>query len=103
VIFSLLRYRFYREPTGSLHMPAHIKGNVIRAEFGSAFRRIVCHATCREAESRELRNPCPYTAAFHPFVPEGWKKIDRDRDIPGPFVIKPPLETKETYLPAERL
>lgn len=29
--------------------------------------------------------------------------ISKNRDIPRPFVIKPPLETKETYPPGERL
>jgi hypothetical protein len=36
-------------------MPAYNKGNVIRGGFGSTFRRIVCHANCREPESCELR------------------------------------------------
>ncbi|MGH7784847.1 MAG: CRISPR system precrRNA processing endoribonuclease RAMP protein Cas6, partial [Candidatus Binatia bacterium] len=40
---------------------------------------------------------------FQPFVPEGSEKLSRNRDIPRPFVIKAPLETKETYLPGERL
>jgi hypothetical protein len=40
---------------------------------------------------------------FQPFVPEGSEKISKNRDIPRPFVIKPPLETKETYIPGERL
>jgi CRISPR-associated endoribonuclease Cas6 len=40
---------------------------------------------------------------FNPFVPEGSEKISKNRDIPRPFVLKPPLETKETYLPGERL
>jgi hypothetical protein len=84
-------------------MPTHNKGNVIRGGFGSTFRRIVCHTNCREPESCELRNVCPYTAVFQPFVPEGSEKISKNRDIPRPFVIKPPLETKETYLPGERL
>jgi hypothetical protein len=84
-------------------MPAYNKGNLIRGGFGSTFRRIVCHTNCREAETCELRNVCPYTAIFHPFVPEGSEKISKNRDIPRPFVIKPPLETKETYLPGERL
>ena len=84
-------------------MPAYNKGNVIRGGFGSAFRRIVCHANCREPETCELRHVCPYTAVFHPFVPEGSEKISRNRDIPRPFVIKPPLETKESYVPGERL
>lgn len=84
-------------------MPAYNKGNVIRGGFGSVFRRIVCHSGCRDAETCELRSVCPYTAVFQPFVPEGSEKISRNRDIPRPFVIKPPLETKETYLTGERL
>jgi len=102
-IFSLHHFRFHLEPNAPLHMPAFNKGNAIRGGFGNAFRRIVCHAGCREPENCELRNVCPYTAVFHPFVPEGSEKISRNRDIPRPFVIKPPLETKETYLPGERI
>ena len=86
-----------------MHMPAYNKGNVIRGGFGNTFRRIVCHANCHEPETCELRNVCPYTAVFQPFVPEDSEKISRNRDIPRPFVIKPPLETKETYLSGERL
>ncbi len=100
---SLHHFRFHLEPKAPLHMPAYNKGNVIRGGFGSTFRRIVCHANCREPETCELRSVCPYTAVFQPFVPEGSEKISKNRDIPRPFVIKPPLETKETYLPGERL
>jgi hypothetical protein len=101
--FSLQHFRFHLEPKASLHMPAYNKGNVIRGGFGSTFRRIVCHANCREPERCDLRSVCPYTAVFQPFVPEGSEKISRNRDIPRPFVIKPPLDTKETYLPGEQL
>jgi hypothetical protein len=101
--FSLHHFRFHLEPKAPLHMPAHNKGNVIRGGFGSTFRRIVCHANCRDVETCELRNVCPYTAVFQPFVPDGSEKIRLNRDIPRPFVIKPPLETKENYLPGERL
>ena len=101
--FSLQRFRFHLEPKAPLRMPTYNKGNVIRGGFGSTFRRIVCHANCREPESCELRGVCPYTAVFQPFVPEGSEKISRNRDIPRPFVIKPPLETKEMYLPGDRL
>jgi hypothetical protein len=99
----LLHFRFYLEPRAPLHMPAYNKGNVIRGGFGSTFRRIGCHANCREPETCELRSVCPYTAVFQPFVPEDSEKISKNRDIPRPFVIKPPLETKEIYAPGERL
>src|SRR5438309_9120338 len=84
-------------------MPAYNKGNVIRGGFGSTFRRIVCHGSCCQPETCKLRSVCPYTAVFQPFVPEGSEKISKNRDIPRPFVLKPPLDTTETYLPGERL
>lgn len=101
--FSFQHYRFHLEPKGALQIPAYNKGNVIRGGFGSTFRRIVCHQNCVKPETCDLRFVCPYTAVFNPFVPEGSEKISKNRDIPRPFVIKPPLETKETYLPGERL
>ena len=101
--FSLQQFRFHLEPKAPLHLPAYNKGNVIRGGFGNTFRRIVCHATCRDPETCELQSVCPYTAVFQPFVPEGSENFSKNRDIPRPFIIKPPLETKETYLPGERL
>jgi hypothetical protein len=103
VPFSLQHLRFHLEPKAPLHMPRYNKGNVIRGGFGSTFRRIVCHSACRDAEICELRSVCPYTAVFQPFVPEDSEKISRNRDIPRPFVIKPPLDTREVYFPGERL
>src|SRR5262245_56027874 len=100
--FFFQHFRFHLDPKAPLRLPAYNKGNVIRGGFGSTFRRIVCHANCQEPETCELRNVCPYTAVFQPFVPEESEKISKNRDIPRPFIIKPPLETKETYLPAEQ-
>ena len=101
--FSFYDFRFHLEPKTPLYMPAWNKGNVIRGGFGSTFRRIVCHANCRDPETCELKSVCPYTAVFQPFVPNDSEKISKNRDIPRPFVIKPPLETKETYSVGERL
>ena len=94
--FFLQNFRFHLQPNSPLHMPAYNKGNVIRGGFGSTFRRIVCHTNCREPETCELRSVCPYMAVFQPFVPEGSEKISKNRDIPRPFVIKPPLEPLES-------
>lgn len=82
--FSLHHLRFHLEPRAPLLLPVYNKGNVIRGGFGSTFRlsavsaqaeRIVCHANCREPESCELRNVCPYTAVFQPFVQAALEKI----------------------------
>ena len=79
MLFYFHHFRFHLEPKAPLHMPAYNKGNVIRGGFGSTFRRIVCHANCREPETCELRSVCPYTAVFQPFVPEGSENISMNR------------------------
>lgn len=101
--FSLQHLRFHLQPKATLRMPRHNKGNVIRGAFGSTFKRIVCHANCVNPERCDLRFVCPYTAVFQPFVPEESEKISKTRDIPRPFVIKPPLTTKKDYLLGEPL
>ena len=67
----------------SLRSARNLKGKVIRGGFGSTFGRIVCHANCREPEICELRNVCPYTALFQPFVPEGRRSSARTGIFPG--------------------
>jgi hypothetical protein len=76
----LFHCRFHFSPGSTLQMPRYNKGNVIRGGFGSAFRRIVCHAACRDAETCELRSVCPYTAVFQPFVPEDSERIRRNQE-----------------------
>lgn len=77
--FSFQYFSFHLEAKAPLHMPAHNKGNVSLGGFGSACRRIVCHANRRGPESCELRSVCPYTAVFQPFVPVGSEKIGKKR------------------------
>jgi hypothetical protein len=77
--FSLHHFRFHLAPEAPLHLPAYNKGSVIRGGFGSTFRRIVCYSGCQEPETCELRNVCPYTAVFLPFVPEDSEKISGNR------------------------
>lgn len=101
--FTLQHFRFHLEPREPARLPAYNKGNVIRGAFGSTFKRIVCHAACQDAETCELREVCPYVAVFHPFVPHDSPRLSRNRDLPRPFVIKPPLETREVYSPGEAL
>ncbi len=78
--FTIQHISFHLVPEAPLHMPGYNKGNVIRGGFGSTFRRVVCHANCREPRSCELQSVCLYTAVFQPFVPEGSEKISKNRD-----------------------
>ena len=44
-MFYCQHFCFHLQPNSPLRMPACNKGNVIRGEFGSTFRRIVCQET----------------------------------------------------------
>lgn len=94
--FTFAHYRFTLHPQEPLVVPAFGKGTTLRGGFGTAFRRLAC-ATC------ELRYTCPYTKVFNPFVPPEAERLTKNQNIPRPFVIKAPLETKTQYLPGEPL
>ena len=84
-------------------MPPFNKGTTIRGGFGTVFRRLVCIDLRLECAACELRYTCPYTTVFNPFVPPAAERLSRNQNIPRPFVVKPPLETKTRYLPGEPL
>jgi len=76
-------------------MPPYYNGNVIRGGVGSTFRRIVCHANCREPETCELGSVCPYTAVFQLFVPEDSEKITGGKQWVGAFRCEIAMRRRE--------
>jgi hypothetical protein len=100
---NLQHYRFHLTPLESLEMPAVNKGSTIRGGFGTAFRRLVCIDMRLECAACDLRFTCPYTRVFNPFIPPEAERLSKNQNIPRPFVVKPPLETKTHYRPGEIL
>lgn len=101
--FTFAHYRFQLLPEEPLAMPPFNKGTTIRGGFGAAFRRLVCIDLRLECAQCELRYSCPYTKVFKPFVPPDAERLRKNHDIPRPFVVKPPLETKTRYHVGEPL
>ena len=96
-------YRLTLEARERIELTRLNKGITLRGAFGSTFRRLVCHdlkAPCRECP---LHADCPYGHVFAPTVPEASQRLRLNRDIPRPFVIKPPLNDKTLYEPGEDL
>lgn len=90
--------RLHLEPECELLLPAHNKGNALRGGFGVAFRRLVCVDMRWECAECTLRFTCAYTTVFNPFLPPDADRMTGNRDIPRPFVFKPPLST-QTHFP----
>ncbi len=101
--FTFAHYRFHLTPLEPLEMPAGNKGSSIRGGFGTIFRRLVCIDLRLECAACNLRYTCPYTRVFNPFVPPEADRLSKNQNIPRPFVVKPPLESKTRYLPGEPL
>jgi hypothetical protein len=101
--FTLAHYRFTLHPQEPLALPAFGKGTTLRGGFGTVFRRLVCVDLRLDCAACELRYTCPYTKVFNPFVPPEAERLTKNQNIPRPFVIKAPLETKTQYLPGEPL
>jgi len=43
----------------------------VRGAFGTIFRKLVCMADCRDANSCEVRTTCPYASVFEPQAAHG--------------------------------
>lgn len=90
--------RLHLEPERDLLLPAYNKGNTLRGGFGAAFRRLVCVDLRWECAQCSLRFTCAYTTVFNPFLPPDSDRLRGNRDIPRPFVFKPPLTTEARFV-----
>jgi len=97
----ILILRLKITPLHTLRLPAENKGNTLRGAFGSAFRRLVCISQCQCASRCPLDETCPYKVIFEPSPPSGKGRLTGNQDAPRPFVFRPPITTKTSYLPGE--
>ncbi len=101
--FGFSLYRLSLECQGRIELPRLNKGITLRGAFGTVFRRLVCHDLRLPRPSCPLRKSCPYCAVFNPVVPPDAERLRLNRDIPRPFVIKPPLSGGDVYVAGDIL
>jgi hypothetical protein len=94
-------YRLTLEARERIELPRMNKGITLRGAFGTVFRRLVCHDTKSECMGCMVHETCPYAAVFAPVVPPDSGRLRLNRDIPRPFVIKPPLDGEGVYRSGE--
>jgi len=85
-----------------LYLPPY-KGSTIRGAFGSAFRRISCPFQKRDCKKCLLKNKCVYSYVFETPRPEDSKIMRKYENVPHPFIIEPPFDTKTEYEPNDSL
>ncbi len=95
--FYVSHFRFTLMPREAIRLPRMNKAITLRGAFGTSFRSLVCVDRKAECDRCMVRPTCPYGFIFAPQVPPDAERLRLNRDIPRPFVIKPPLDSKEVY------
>lgn len=76
------------------------KGSTFRGVFGHALKRIVCVLKTQSCPQCPLKQSCLYTQVFESAL-EGNSYSEKTLTSVSPYVIQPPLDTKEGYLAGE--
>ena len=100
--FRVARFRLTCRARTALCLPEY-KGATLRGGFGYVFRRIACLGSERGSGDCLLGEQCVYHYIFETPPPSGSVVLDKVPTAPHPFVIEPPLETKQLYEPGEQL
>ncbi len=94
------RFTFILEAEEEIHLPSY-KGSTFRGAFGTQFKRVVCALKKEDCRDCLLRQRCVYTYIFESYSPDGANILGKVNSIPHPFIIEPPEEEKQRYLPGE--
>lgn len=79
------------------------KGGIFRGAFGSTFRRIVCAIRVKECSDCLILNQCLYKALFEPQAPPHHPDALKFRHAPAPYVLNPPLTSRQAFRPRDAL
>lgn len=101
-LFQFARFRFHLEVRSLMRLPPY-KGAVFRGVFGAALRRLVCVAPKAACPACALRPRCLYVSLFEPPPPPHYPDAAKFAQAPRPYVLNPPLTTRQTFHPGDPL
>jgi len=100
---SISKYNFIFRAEEELFLPPY-KGSTLRGGFGITFRRICCvNKNIGLCDECGLKEKCAYAYVFETSPSQDVTKLKNLTEIPRPFVIEPPLETRTIYKKGEYL
>lgn len=99
---SFARFRFALRITSTMVLPPY-KGAVFRGAFGNGFRQLICMSPKADCYSCIMRQKCLYIAIFEPPPPPGYTDAAKFTQAPRPYVLNPPLTTRQSFRPRETL
>lgn len=91
----VVRLEFVLRAAAATALPNFL-GSTLRGAFGHALKEAICVMEHRQCERCEVRAHCLYAYLFETPVPEHLPHLQRQQNVPHPFVCEPP----ETDSPA---
>lgn len=103
VNLPMAKYNFTLKAKEELQLPPY-KGSTLRGGFGITFRSVCCvNKDIKLCKDCGLREKCTYAYVFETSPYRDAVKLRNLAEIPRPFVIEPPVETKTIYRKDEML
>lgn len=96
IIPEIALFEFNLEALDEIILPEY-KGSTFRGGFGNFFKRIVCALKRETCSNCLMKEKCIYVYVFETMPPSGSNKLRNFKNIPQPFILEPPLETKRFY------
>ena len=95
--------RFHYRCQTALQLPRW-KGATLRGGLGRALKQTFCDRPCLEGLACTRASACPYARLFAPDQADApAATLHGLRDLPRPYVVRPPLDAKTTFAPNDRL
>lgn len=102
---SYLKTIFRIEALEEINLP-YFKGSTFRGVFGNTFKKIVCVLKSKVCDDCILKQNCVYAYIFETPPPAESTAIfnmNKYKNIPHPFIIEPPLDSKKYFQEGEEL
>lgn len=100
--FRLARYFLSIEALEPLQLQP-FKGSALRGGFGHTFKRLACTQPWPCDKVCRAGNACAYGYIFETTPPENTQVLRNLENIPRPFIIEPPKDTRTTVAAGETL
>ncbi|MCP4686654.1 MAG: hypothetical protein GY859_01310, partial [Desulfobacterales bacterium] len=100
--FPWEKFLFSVRVTQLMVLPPY-KGGIFRGAFGATFRSTVCAFPEKECPACSFGGKCGYASLFEPTPPPDFPDAGKFNSASPPYVLIPPLTTRQAIHPGERL
>ncbi len=78
------------------------KGSMIRGALGHALKKVSCALKKFNCPECPILEKCAYSVCFETPIPKSSEIMKKYPKAPHPYILEPPLETKDRYEPGEK-